>query len=276
LKYVRPVNLGRTIYTIYSSAHLVTAAAALSYYLTFSLFPLLFCLYCMLGELFPTEPELRVFLSGVLPTGVIEEILRYLSYIPEYSSTAAMLASAVLLAGASSAGFRTVSRTMALMRQRRRKTGLRAFLQSLAFSVFFLAAFYLSVIFLVTGKWFLDFADRYVLFLNISGLWKSWRYVLMYLLMFAMLSGVYRFTNEIEEQEALYVLPGAVFGAGALVAASMIFSALIDRNSSYPLVYGSIASIMIVLLWFYTCSLIMFLGNAFNVALERNCPPQRN
>ena len=46
--------------------------------------------------------------------------------------------------------------------------------------------------------------------------------------------------------------------------ASILFSWFIGMSSKYSLVYGSLASVIILLLWLYLCGNILILGNVFN------------
>ena len=50
----------------------------------------------------------------------------------------------------------------------------------------------------------------------------------------------------------------------ALAAASVLFSYFIGLSAKYSLVYGSLASVMILLVWLYLCGHILILGNVFN------------
>ncbi|MBM6974915.1 YihY/virulence factor BrkB family protein, partial [Intestinimonas butyriciproducens] len=60
------------------------------------------------------------------------------------------------------------------------------------------------------------------------------------------------------------VLTGGFLASVALVAASMLFSWFIGLSSRYSLVYGSLASVIILLVWLYLCGNIFILGNVFN------------
>ena len=60
------------------------------------------------------------------------------------------------------------------------------------------------------------------------------------------------------------ILPGAVLASGALVAFSVLFSWFIGLSSRYSLVYGSLASVIILLVWLYLCGNILIVGNVFN------------
>ena len=58
--------------------------------------------------------------------------------------------------------------------------------------------------------------------------------------------------------------------ATALVACSVLFSWFIGMSSRYSLVYGSLASIIIMLVWLYLCGNILIIGNIFNCVWYRH------
>lgn len=252
---------------LYWDNHIPRAAAGLCYFLTLSIFPMLICLYNMLGGMFPATEEIRSFLDGLLPAETTDIILDFLRYVSENTSTTMLVVALTVLVTSSSAAFRTMDNVMGEMRGEMRFTGFFEVLFSLVFSLVFLAAIYFAAILIVTGKWFLDFVDRHIMFMNISDSWSWARFVLLGLLLFVILSGLYRITAPREKPARL--LPGAVLGSLALVAVSIGFSMIIGQSTRYPLVYGSLASLIILMFWLYTCGIILFLGNALNISLER-------
>lgn len=52
--------------------------------------------------------------------------------------------------------------------------------------------------------------------------------------------------------------------SGRLVLASDVFSFLIDLSSRYSLVYGSLTSIIILMVWLYVCGNILLVGAVIN------------
>lgn len=257
----------RSMLDIFSRNHIPRAAAALSYFLTLSIFPLLICLYTMLGSMFPAAEQIRNFLSGLLPYETVDAIVDYLAYISNNLSTAMSVAALLVLLTSSSAAFRVIDKITGEMRGRRRFTDFFALLFSFVFSVFFLFAIFLAVILIVTGKWFLDFVDRHIMFLNISDSWSWARFLLLFLLLFVILSGVYRITAPHGGRTRLF--PGAIGASFALVIVSIVFSGFVGASARYPLVYGSLASIVIMMLWLYICGIILLMGSALNVAIEQ-------
>ena len=55
--------------------------------------------------------------------------------------------------------------------------------------------------------------------------------------------------------------------AAALAIASMVFSVLMGNSTRYSLIYGSLASVIIMLVWLYLCGNILIMGNVINYVL---------
>ena len=252
---------------IYFDHHIPRAAAALSYFLTWSVFPMLICLYQMLGRLFPASEEIRAFLTGLLPANITDTFLDFLRYVSLNQSTTMLFVALTVLVTSSSAAYRTMDDVIGEMRGRTRFSGFFEVLFSLGFSVIFLLAIYLAAILILTGKWFLDFVDRHIMFMNISDSWSWARFVLLGLLLFVIMFGLYRMTAP--KEGPVRILPGAVAAAVALVIVSIFFSTVIGVSVRYPLVYGSLASLIILMFWLYVCGIVIFMGGALNVTLER-------
>lgn len=243
------------------------ASAALCYFLTLSVFPTLICLYNMMGSLFPASNTIWGFLEGVIPENALNTILDFLRYVAANTSDAMLVLALSLLLSSASAAFRTVDNMIGEMRGKRRYSGFWGILFSLVFSLMLLVGFYLSMLLIVTGKGFLDFLDRYVMFMNFSDIWAWARFTLLFLLLFLLLLLVYRITAP--KGKGFRALPGAAIATAALVTVSAVFSAVISNNTRYPLVYGSLGSLFIMMFWLYICGIVLFLGSALNVVLER-------
>ncbi len=257
----------RAVGELYVAQRIPVAAAGLTYFLTLTFFPLLICLQAMLGSLFPTAEELRDVLALMLPKAAVISIIEYLRYVAANQSNALAVMALTMVASASSAAFRTVSRCIGDMRGRRRFNGLAALAFSFCFSLFFLTAIYFALILIATGKWFLDYVDRHIYFMNISDNWRWGRFFLLFLLLFALLSFVYRITAP--RRSDVRLLPGAILASAALLVLSILFSAMIDASARYPMLYGSLASVIVLMLWLYAAGNILLLGAALNVALEQ-------
>ena len=64
------------------------------------------------------------------------------------------------------------------------------------------------------------------------------------------------------------MLPGAAFATAGIVVMSFIFSKLIASSARYSLVYGSLASVILLMFWLYLICQAIFVGAALNIALR--------
>lgn len=267
MKKEKAARLAENLIAVYKRVPLSRSAAGLSYFLMLTIFPLLICLYTMLGSLFPTDEDIMRFLTGIIPTDSIGLLIDdYLSYVSMNNSRAMLTAAIAAMATSSAAAFRTIHHVMGEMRGVRRFDGVFSFLFSFVFSLIFLATIYVSAIIILTGSWFLSFVDEHVPFLDISSSWSWLRFILLFFLLFVILTGVYRITAP--RGCRVKLLPGALFSAIALVGVSILFSFFIGMSAKYPVVYGSLASVMIMMIWLYICGFVLLAGNVVNVALE--------
>ncbi|MDR2615310.1 MAG: hypothetical protein LBC28_01895, partial [Oscillospiraceae bacterium] len=77
----RPARVMRKAWEIFVREHVTRSAAALSYCVTISLFPLLLCGTAVLGSLNITEDELFIGLKDIIPAAAIEVISDFLGYV---------------------------------------------------------------------------------------------------------------------------------------------------------------------------------------------------
>jgi membrane protein len=63
--------------------------------------------------------------------------------------------------------------------------------------------------------------------------------------------------------------PGAFLSAAAWFLFSALFEYYVEHFGRYSYVYGSLASIIVVMLWLYFCMEILLIGAGINVLLSR-------
>ena len=263
MKNSRALRFVRELTEIYLTKHVSRSAAELSYFLTLSVFPTLICLYSILGSSAPTLDMIEGIFSGILPTETLETISDYLDYVSRNSSRSMLLGGAVLMATSSAAAFRAMHNIMADIMGAPRYQGVRSVLVSFLFSLVFLAVMYFAAIVIITGEWFLSLLSEYV---PVPWDWSWLRFVLLFAILLMLMLGVYRLTSP---GRSRVLLPGAVLAAGAMVAVGMAFSEMVSFSVRYSLVYGSLASVIILMLWLYFFGNILIMGNTVNYLLEK-------
>jgi membrane protein len=66
-----------------------------------------------------------------------------------------------------------------------------------------------------------------------------------------------------------YELPGAIFSTIVWMVYSWAFSYYINNYANYSVTYGSLATIVIFILWLYVTMNIVFIGAEINVVLRK-------
>ncbi len=270
--HLPPVLFVRDMVQAYGRLGVSRAAASLAYFLILTLFPLLVCVNFFIG-LLELDPE-AVFsaLDSLLPRESLSIILDYLTYvsgIPQSQSTPLLLASLFTILLSASAGLRTLLKTMDELYQVRHVSSLRRVVVSVVLSILFLLTIYLSIVVIFTGDWFFQLLEarlpsplaELIPLRLLSQLWGWLRYLLLFFCVLLLVLAVYRMgTPPPLRREKKVLRLTALLSAGALVACSVLFSWFIGMSSRYSLVYGSLASLIILLVWLYFCGNILLVG----------------
>lgn len=265
----QPARFVLDVALIYFEKHCSRAAAELAYFLILSFFPALICLNAVIGTLHLDVAYLLSKVSLIIPAEAVNVLSEYIRYITENQSTALLIGGAAATFFPASSAIRSLMNIMSEIYGKRSYTGLWQIVASVAFSVLFLLTIYLSLVVLLTGNWFFhlieNFLHRFPRFAHITLPWEwQWmRFVLLFCLVMVFVMLLYRFTAP-REQPRPPVLLGAFLASVALVIASVIFSTFISLSSRYSLVYGSLASVVILLVWLYLLGNILILGSCVN------------
>ena len=255
----------------YSRRGVGQAAAALSYFLILTLFPLLVCVNYSIGLLELDFEELVLALDQVLPEQALAVIQDYLDYIAVNQSQPLLIGSLFTLVASASAGLRTLLHTMDRLYDAPPPNPVKRIAASVALSLLFLLTIYLSVVVIFTGEWFFSLLEdhlprRLVELLPLSALgslWRWMRYLLLFCFVLLLVLSVYR-AGVPKKFAGRSLLLCALLSALSLVGFSVLFSWFIGLSSRYSLIYGSLASIIILLVWLYLCGNILLLGAVAN------------
>ncbi len=225
-----------------------------------------------LGALFGGSRELVVTLedvfSGFFPDAEIELMLGYLTFGTGAYGRAVFIAGAVMLLSSGSAAFRTLEHTMADIHGTLPDPGARRILLSFLWSVLFLAGIYLSCVIMILGGRITAVLAADLGFPILGRIWLIMRFPILFVVLYFIILGTYVVTNP-KSARGTGKGTGAFCAAAALVIVSALFSWGIGNSSRYDVVYGSIASVIILMIWFYICSLIIITGNALNAVIAK-------
>ena len=242
-------------------------AAGVAYYALLSLFPLLLGLIALFGYLLPTlniQDELLKFVGNNLP-GFTDIIKQNLVNIIGLRGIVGIL-SVILLFWSGSTMFSSIS--LAINRawniQRVRPFYIRKtseLLMVIATGILFLISLGATAAISILGGVF-NLPAANLLIVNLGGRFVAFLLmIIVFLLLYKLLPNTRTYWK--------YIWPGALFSAVLFEIARSLFMFYLVSFANYQLIYGSISSIIILLIWIYYSSFILILGAEFAFQYDR-------
>lgn len=251
------------------------ASAELSYYLLFSIFPLLLVMSTLMSAMKISQVTILNLLSllpGDIQRVISPIITRYIGSMSPFTFISRIFVFTIL-------GIYFLSRTMSsLMHTVNRIYGIpnrRGGIGQLIFEVLTAAGLIFAIVFTfilwILGRSIRIFVLRYLhisLPEQLMWLWGWGRFLIAIGLMFLfILILCYLCPNCIMKLKD--ALPGALFTLVAWIICTVIFSFYITNISQYDALYGSISAIMILMLWLYLTGIVLILGFELNFILMK-------
>ena len=257
------------IVDLYFSKRVSRSAAELAYFLILSFFPALICINAVIGTLNLDVVSLLEEAAVIIPEAALAVLTEYVRYITTNQSHALLVGGIIMMLFSASAAMRSLMNVMDDIYERRAYSGLWQIVASVVFSVLFLLTIYLSLVVVLTGNWFFHLLEEFIhrlprlAHVTRPGVWQWLRFLIWFCLVMAVVWRVSRATAP-RGRPRPPILTGAFLASGALVLASVLFSYFIGLSSRYSLIYGSLGSVVILLVWLYLCGNIIILGSCFN------------
>lgn len=258
-------HVTKGMFKIFSEQRVTRSAASMSYYITISVFPALIVIYAILTSLNISNENIYGIWEEIIPKDVLNIILQYMRYVSGKDSAVMLFVGITVMLTSSTTAFGTLMKIMADIQGKSRYTGFWAALFNIALSIGFLGVIYVSGVVIMSGEWLIGVMQRSLG----SVLLEVWQWVRFGVLFFLMLGIIYLvyLLSAPREKSRVKRMPGAFLSAILLVAVSAVFSRFIGQFTNYPIIYGSLASFIILMLWIYFCSIILIMGNVFNIVV---------
>ena len=243
-------------------------SAALTYYLLFAIFPLLIFVSTLLGVLELDIASITAVLAPILPSDVVDIIRTYLEYVAANQSRQLLWFSLVF-----SIWFPMRS-TGCLMHSLRKAFGrsapeniLLGQLRTLLFTIWMIFVIGLTLAMVVVGRRALYFLSGFLpLSETFISVWGYLRFIILGLVMAISLGILYQLALG-QRRPLREVLPGVGSSLAAWLLLSMAFSYYVENMARYAQLYGSIATIVVVLLWLYMSGQVLILGAELSASL---------
>ena len=251
------------VFEVYLDRRVSRCSAELAYYLMMTIFPLLIMIVSAVGWLPLSEKTVTNFLLTVIPSQSFDMLSGYVSYVLSHRSSSLFAAGLLMSITVGSAAFRCLLSASAEIYGRRNLRGIQYLLASFVLSILLLVLVYVSLIVVLTGRWFFRWFRSFFYMIPLPGNLRWIRLLVLLGVALLFLVLLYRVTAPWGSNRPT-VVKGAIFTAVVLVAASVLFSYFIGLSTRYSAVYGSLTSVIILMLWLFLCGNIVILGNVLN------------
>ena len=135
------------------------------------------------------------------------------------------------------------------------------------YALAFLVLSILSIMFSVAGHEFVNYiVERLSLSGALQEIWLTLRFIIIGAVAYFAAVGILRLSSARHSRSKCY--PGAIAVTLLWVVCSLCFSFYIDRIADFSVIYGSIATVIVLMLWLYITNTVILLGGTVNRVLE--------
>lgn len=252
---------------------LLGRAAQLSYYILLALFPALIFLTALMG-VFSVQnymPELMSYLRQVLPNDALSMVERFLKQVAEGSGINILSLGGVGAIWASSSGVTAMIDALNVVYGI--KTDSRPFWRVRVTAILLtigLAGFViLSLTLVLYGPrlsiWIADVVGMGWVFV---AAWNLLQWPVVAAIMLVVVGVIYYVCPDIR-QNWRWVSPGSVFAVAMWFVVSLGFKLYVDNFGDYNKVYGSIAGVIVLMLWLYWSGMVLLVGGEINSEIDK-------
>lgn len=257
---------------------MTTYASALAYQVLFSIFPFFIFLIALLGVLGRADffDWLRQQAQFFLPPDAMQQVNRVLGEIQQPQS--GLLSIGVVMAlWAASAGVRAVMNALNVAYDvREGRPAWKLYPLSLVYTIGLAAMLICAALLMVVGPQAMQWLAHYVgLEQLIVTLWAWLRWPLALFLLCLAVAVVYYVGPDVE-QDFRFITPGATLAVFTWILLSLAFSYYVSNVADYNATYGSIGTIVVLLLYFFISSAVLLFGAELNAVIEHHAPTGKN
>lgn len=267
---IRRLRPAMRLFTRCTKDEVTTRAAALAYYLVFSIFPLLILFSLIIGSLHIDTATMDILLARVLPKDMIDMLKGYLDYVTRTFDMKLLMFALVFSIYFPWRFIRSLMDGIRISyRQESEESFIRRTLKQILCTLLIPLTLAASLILIILGHNVITFLVSLLppQTLRLSDflltLWQYGRFLIAAAIMTIALIILYRCSIPTRVPFKT-LLPGIVFSIIAWVISSIAFSFYVENFGDYSVIYGTLGAFVILLLWLYLTGLIFLAGSEIN------------
>ncbi len=246
----------------------LSRAATVAFYFSFSLFPLLLFLLNLFGMVLDNAADLRselfLYLRQIMPPSAFELVQNTISEVIIGSSGSTLTLGLLIALWSASAGFDTLRGALnAVYDLKETRAWWRTTLLALVLTIGLVVLVSITLGSIFYGSAALErlpFSSPFLLKL------MQWAVILFALLLAFTL--LYNFLPDHAPHRWKWLTPGALVGIILWLLLSSGFRLYLQYFDNYAVTYGSLGAMMILMLWLYLTALVILLGAMMNSTIS--------
>ncbi|GAA3714022.1 YihY/virulence factor BrkB family protein [Salinicoccus jeotgali] len=269
-KYKEKGNFFQNLLFQFSKDNTSGMGAQLAYYFLLAIFPLLIFLLTLV-PLFQIDQEMITqFIRDYAPADISSMLEGIISDVMENSSGGLLSVGLIVTLWSASNGMTALMNAFNVAYDvEDNRNFLIAKSLSIVFTIILAISVLLTFVLIVFGEQIGNLMFGVIgLDDQFQTIWNLVRSLLPVLLVFIVFVVIYTTAPNIKLQIKA-VIPGSIFTTIAFLVASWGFSFYISNFSNYSATYGSIAGVIVLILWLYITGVIIILGAQINAILHK-------
>ncbi len=254
-----------------SDDHVNAYAAQSSFFIIISMFPLVMLVFYLIKYTPITKDFLIAWTEKAMPTTLEPLANTIINEMFEKSSGTILSLTAIFALWSASKGILAIIRglnNIFKINEHRGYFHLRFI--SAIYTLIFVVGIVLSLVMMVYGNLLLKFFDKHMPLLYDLAKWIiDMRWLYLPILLTLLFIGLYKLVQN-SNYSTLGHLPGAIFSAFGWYIFSFFYSIYIDNFAGQSYAYGSLTTVVLMMLWIYVCIYILFIGAEINIYFRKS------
>lgn len=254
----------------FKEAEVLGLSAQLAYFFLLSLFPFLLFLVTLLGYL-PIDDRLIIeLLSEYLPDEVSRMIDQNVTQLVQERNGSLLSISVLGTLWSASNGFNAITRSFNKAYGVKKK---RNFFIGRIIAIGLMLAIVVAIIFALLLPVFGNIIGNFLFEQNFitdsfEQMWNTIRWAMSSVLFFFLFYVLYKLGPNFEKRKN-YVIWGTVFATVLWQLTSFFFSFYVETLGNFSITYGSLGTVIILMIWFYLSGIIITTGGVINAQITK-------
>ncbi len=269
MRYIFEFGFIKALFNRFFDDEIGVTAAALSYYMIFSFFPLLIMMSIFLGRFTMNSQWAEMLLNSILPADVLEMAGKYIEFVNSEGSRNILFASVFFTVYFP---MRSVGKLIdGISKAYNKGFKPNAFKKYISVFIFGIAV-YVMIVFAMIMISFGESAAAFLFSLfdlpkESARIWNSVKFLILWCVgIFLVLALHYAASSG--DIRVRHMLPGCVASVTVWTIVSGLFSMYVKYIGRYSVLYGSIGAVIILLYWLYITAVILLMGAEFSSLLR--------